>query len=151
MEQLYTFGDLDRDPGERVISVAYYALIKWDNSYGLRAMAHDAQWVDLDRLPALSFDHPLMIERAVKALRTKITCEPIAFNLLPEYFTLTQLQSLYETILGEEVDKRNFRRRILENDCIERTDRIDKLSSRRGASMYTFNKEIYAKSDKFKL
>ncbi len=151
MEQVGAFGDLDRDPGERVVSVAYYAPIKWDDVYIDRVKAYNAQWVDVDNLPELCFDHPLMIRRAIKAMRRKATCEPIAFELLPEYFTLTQLQNLYETILGEPADKRNFRRRILENPCIKRTDLIDKVTSRRGASLYTFDEELYAQSVKFKM
>jgi hypothetical protein len=84
-------------------------------------------------------------------LRRKFSLEPIVFNLLPEYFTLSQLQSLYETILGEAVDKRNFRKRIAEMPCIEKTELIDKTTSRRGASLYRFNNSIYESDKKFNL
>lgn len=92
-----------------------------------------------------------MIEKARELIRRKLTHEPIGFNLLPKLFTLTQLQSLYETILGENIDKRNFRKRIAENCCIEKTDQIDKTSSRRGASLYKFNDRAYRRDPKFKI
>ena len=92
-----------------------------------------------------------MIERALSALRRKLTREPVVFNLLPELFTLAQVQALCEKILGEPIDKRNFRRRLLENNCVEATDKIDKLSSRRGATMYRFNKKSYNDTLKFKI
>lgn len=84
-------------------------------------------------------------------IRRKFSTEPIGFNLLPELFTLSQLQTLYETILGEPIDKRNFRKRIAETECVEKTDLIDKTGSRRGASLYRFNQSLYMKSLKFKV
>ncbi|MBD5267087.1 MAG: NUDIX hydrolase [Bacteroides sp.] len=151
MEQVGAFGALDRDPGERVISVAYFALIKSDGVIDARVGKYDAEWVSVGRLPELKFDHPLMIERALDALHRKVAREPVAFNLLPELFTLTQAQMLYERILGRSVDKRNFRRQLLDNKCIELTDKIDKLNSRRGAAMYRFNRESYKETLKFKI
>lgn len=151
MEQLGAFGAVDRDPGDRVISVAYFALIKQDAEIDARVGHYGARWVNVDSLPRLSFDHPLMIERALEALRRKISHKPVAFNLLPEMFTLASLQTLYETILGETLDKRNFRRRVLENECVVATDKIDKLSSRRGAALYRFNREMYKTTLKFKI
>ncbi len=151
MEQVGAFGALDRDPGDRVISVAYYALIKSDAAIDKRVGDYGAEWVSVMSLPDLEFDHPLMIERALAALRRKVTREPVAFNLLPELFTLAQVQALCEKILGEPVDKRNFRRRLLENECVEATDKIDKLTSRRGATMYRFNKDSYNDTLKFKI
>ena len=120
MEQVGTFGDLERDPGERVISVAYYALVNV-NEYDRELMKHKASY------------------------------NPIGFNLLPELFTLTQLQNLYEAIYGEPMDKRNFRKRVAEMDFIEKTDLIDKSGSRRGAYLYKFNDKAYRKDPKFKL
>lgn len=151
MEQVGAFGALDRDPGDRVISVAYYALIKSDEAIDRRVGEYGAEWVNVRALPALEFDHPLMIERALSALRRKLTREPVVFNLLPELFTVAQVQALCEKILGEPIDKRNFRRRLLENNCVEATDKIDKLSSRRGATMYRFNKKSYNDTLKFKI
>lgn len=151
MEQVGAFGALDRDPGDRVISVAYFALINSDASIDSRLAGYEARWVSVEALPELQFDHPLMISSALSALRRKVTREPVAFNLLPELFTIAQVQSLCEKILGEPVDKRNFRRRLLENGCVEPTDRIDKLSSRRGATLYRFNRDMYNQKPKFKI
>ncbi len=151
MEQVHAFGAVDRDPGERVISVAYYALLGPDE-YNLDLLAtHEAVWVDINHLPPLGFDHPEMVEKTLRLIRSKCSHEPIGFNLLPALFTLTQLQSLYETILGEPLDKRNFRKRVAEMDCIEKTDLIDKTGSRRGASLYCFNDNAYLSHPKFKI
>lgn len=151
MEQVGAFGAPDRDPGERVISVAYFALIKGSEAIDKRIKEYGASWVEIEKLDGLHFDHPLMIRQALKKLRRKIAFDPLAFNLLPEMFTLAQAQALYEMILGEPTDKRNFRRRILENACIEPTDCIDKESSRRGAMLYRLNYDIYTHDQKFKI
>ncbi len=151
MEQVGAFGSLDRDPGARVISVAYFALIKSDAAIDSRIGSYGAEWVSIKNLPTLHFDHTLMIEKALKHLRAKMTVKPLVFNLLPEYFTLAALQDLYEKIFGEPVDKRNFRRRILDNACVEQTDKIDKLSSRRGAALFHFNHDTYCRTNKFKI
>lgn len=151
MEQVGTFGDVNRDPGARVICVAYYALINFDEHDRERVQEHNAQWVNIDKMPPLSFDHPVMIAKALEKMKRKMSYYPIGFNLLPEYFTLTQLQSLYETILQEHIDKRNFRKRIAEMECIEKTEFIDKNSSRRGAYLYKFNQDVYNKDLKFRL
>lgn len=87
---------------------------------------HNAFWVNINELPELIFDHPQMVAQARKLMQQKASTEPIGFNLLPKLFTLSQLQSLYEAIYGEAMDKRNFRKRIAELDCIEKTDKIDK-------------------------
>ncbi len=151
MEQVGTFGAVDRDPGERVISVAYYALINI-NEYDRAAVSkHNAHWLNVDELPSLIFDHPAMVEKARRLMQQKASTEPIGFNLLPKAFTLSQLQSLYEAIYGEPIDKRNFRKRIAEMDYIENTGRIDKTGSKRGAALYQFNEKAYRKSAKFKL
>ena len=119
MRQVGAFGNVDRDPGERVVSVAYYALINV-NEYD-------------------------------EAMQQKLAQEPVGFRLLPSLFTLTQLQKLYEAVKGETIDKRNFRKRIKEMDFIEKTELIDKSSSKRGASLYRFNKRIYNEDPNFKL
>lgn len=151
MEQVGTFGDLERDPGERVISVAYYALVNVNEYDRELVQQHNAHWTKIDELPQLIFDHPIMISKARELMKHKASYNPIAFNLLPELFTLTQLQNLYEAIYGEPMDKRNFRKRVAEMDFIEKTDLIDKSGSRRGAYLYKFNDKAYRKDPKFKL
>ncbi len=152
MEQVGTFGEIDRDPGERVVSVAYYALVGFNEHDPERLAGHNACWVPLSKMPELLFDHRRMVAQALELLRRKVTREPIGFNLMPKLFTLSQLQNLYETILGESLDKRNFRKRVAEMDCIEKTDMIDKSGSRRGAALYKFNNSVYRNSyKKFKI
>lgn len=151
MEQVGLFGEIDRDPGERVLSAVYYALININEYDRELVQKHNAHWVKIDELPPLIFDHPQMVERARELMKQKAETEPIGFNLLPKLFTLTQLQSLYETIFGGQIDKRNFRKRIAEMDFIEKTDKIDKSSSKRGASLYKFNNKAYRKDPKFKI
>jgi ADP-ribose pyrophosphatase YjhB (NUDIX family) len=151
MRQVGAFGSVDRDPGERVISVAYYALINVkDYSEKLRK-EHKVEWVDINQIPTLYSDHNLMVEQALRIMRQKIKTAPISFRLLPKLFTLTQLQTLYEAVIGEEVDKRNFRKRIKEMDFIEKTNLIDKKSSKRGAALYRFNNKAYTEDTNFKL
>lgn len=151
MEQVGTFGAIDRDPGERVISIAYYALLNINEYDRELVQQHNAYWVNIRELPPLIFDHPQMVERARQLMKEKASMEPIGFNLLPKLFTLSQLQSLYEAIYGDAMDKRNFRKRIAEMDYIEKTDKIDKTGSKRGAALYKFNKKAYRKDPRFKL
>ena len=151
MDQIGAFGAVDRDPGERVISLAYYALININEYDRELVQQHNAYWVNINELPDLIFDHNEMVEKARAIMKQKASRAPIGFNLLPELFTLTQLQSLYEAIYGEPMDKRNFRKRIAEMGFIEKTDKIDKTGSRRGASLYKFNDKAYQKDPKFKL
>ena len=124
MEQVGSFGEVERDPGERVISVAYYALININEYDRELVHQHNAYWVNINELPPLIFDHPQMVKQARELMQQKASTEPIGFNLLPKLFTLSQLQSLYEAIYGEQIDKRNFRKRIAEMDYIEKTDKI---------------------------
>ena len=151
MEQVQAFGAIDRDPGERVVSIVYYALININEYDKESVQQHNAFWVNINELPALIFDHPQMVEKARKLMQQTASTEPIGFNLLPKLFTLSQLQSLYEAIYGESIDKRNFRKRIAEMDYIEKTDKIDKTGSKRGAALYQFNEKAYRKAPKFKL
>ena len=151
MEQVGSFGEVERDPGERVISIAYYALININEYDKALVQQHNAFWVNINELPPLIFDHSAMVEKARALMQQKTTTEPIGFNLLPQLFTLSQLQSLYEAIYGENIDKRNFRKRIAEMDYIEKTDKIDKTSSKRGAALYKFNEKAYRKAPKFKI
>lgn len=151
MEQVGAFGEINRDPGERVVSVAYYALININEYDSELVKKHNAHWINLKDRPSLIFDHDLMVAKARKLMQQKASTKPIGFNLLPKLFTLSRLQSLYEAIYGEELDKRNFRKRIAEMDFIEKTDKIDKQGSRRGAALYQFNDKAYRKDPKFKL
>lgn len=151
MEQVGTFGAVDRDPGERVISIAYFALINIKESDRELVKQHNAYWIDINELPPLIFDHKEMVIQARELIQKKMSTKPIVFNLIPKLFTLTQLQNLYENIYGETLDKRNFRRRIAEMNYIEKTDKIDKSGSKRGAALYQFNEETFLKTPKFKI
>ena len=151
MEQVGTFGEVDRDPGERVISVAYYALININEYDRNLVQQHNAHWAEINEIPPLVFDHPQMVKQARIMLQKKASSEPIGFNLLPSLFTLFQLQSLYEASYGEPLDKRNFRKRVADLNYIEKTDKIDKTGSKRGAALYKFNENAYRKAPKFKL
>ena len=151
MKQVHTFGAIDRDPGERVISVAYCALINVKDYDESLLQEHGVQWVELNKIPQLYSDHNEMVNRAISMLRRRISTEPLSFNLLPDLFTLTQLQHVYEAVLGGEIDKRNFRKCIKSIDFIEKTELIDKLTSKRGAALYRFNKRMYEEDPSFKL
>jgi Uncharacterized conserved protein len=151
MKQVHTFGAIDRDPGERVISVAYCALINVKDYDESLLQEHGVQWVELNKIPPLYSDHNEMVNRAISMLRRRISTEPLSFNLLPDLFTLTQLQHVYEAVLGGEIDKRNFRKRIKSIDFIEKTELIDKVTSKRGAALYRFNKRMYLEDPSFKL
>ncbi len=151
MKQVGTFGAIDRDPGERVISVAYCALINVRDYEDKLREKYSLEWVPINDLPQLYSDHNLMVNDAIKLLRRRLNTEPLSFNLLPEQFTLTQLQHVYEAILDTEMDKRNFRKRIKQIDFIEKTGEIDKLTSKRGAALYRFDYKAYKEDPSFKL
>ncbi len=151
MKQVGAFGAVDRDPGERVISVAYCALINVNDYDDKLRQQYELEWADLGQLPKLYSDHNQMVNKAISLLRRRIKTEPLSFNLLPDLFTLTQLQHVYEAILGSPIDKRNFRKRIKQIDFIEKTELIDKKTSKRGAALYRFNKKMYADDPTFKL
>lgn len=143
MEQVGTYGDIDRDEGERVVSIAYYALIDLEMFDESVCEIHNARWEEVEKVGKLVFDHNLILNDTIDILRRKAATQPIGFNLLPEKFTLPQLQSLYEAIYQTSLDKRNFRKKILEMDILEKQEDKDKSSSKRGAFYYTFNKEKY--------
>ena len=139
MEQVKVYGELNRDPGERVITCAYYSLIDI-NAYDESLLKnHHAFWVSLDKASDLIFDHYQMVKDALAILRRKAVLEPIGFNLLSEKFTLTQLQSLYEAIYGKPMDKRNFRKKMLSFGFIDKLEEIDKSGTKKGAYYYKFN------------
>jgi 8-oxo-dGTP diphosphatase len=126
LEQLYTYGNPQRDPRERVVSVAYFSLIPSASTMRTEggSDAASAGWFPVDELPALAFDHADILAYALRRLRYKLEYSAVGFELLPETFTLSQIQSTYEIILGERLDKRNFRRRILEAGIIEPTNSL---------------------------
>jgi ADP-ribose pyrophosphatase YjhB (NUDIX family) len=143
MEQLYTFGELERDPGARIVSIAYFALIKINASDLELVRSHGAIWVPISSMPKLIFDHSAMIERALKKLQIRARTQPIGFELLPDKFTIPQLQGLYEAIYNKVIDKRNFRRKLLSMDLLEKLEEKEKESSRKGAWYYRFDQNKY--------
>lgn len=146
LEQISVFGDINRDPGERVLSVAHYALINVEDYDRELVQKHNAYWRNINDLPKMIFDHDAMVKAALRRLRRKASSEPIGFNLLPEKFTVPQLQTLYEAIYGNDIDKRNFRKKIQTMYFLEKSEEKDKSNSKRGAFLYTFNKELYEKA-----
>jgi 8-oxo-dGTP diphosphatase len=144
LEQLYTFSNVDRDPRYRVISIAYYALVK-STDYVLEAGIdiEDVQWFSLDKAKDLAFDHNQILSVAIERLKGKIRYQPIGFELLPEQFTLPDLHKLYETILQRDIDRGNFRKKILSMGLL--IDHSDKQTNRhsRGAKIYSFDKDKY--------
>ena len=145
MQQLKVFSDLDRHPSARVITVAHYALVNPDN-YPLKPSWHasEAYWCELDRLPVLGFDHKEILETAEKTLKKDIQVKPLGFELLPQKFTLKELQDLYEAILGNKLDRRNFRRKLKSLAILKELDEVKK-GAHRDASLYSFNKKAYDK------
>jgi len=148
MEQLSCFGDVQRDPGGRVISISFFALIKIDDYSSSMIEEHNAKWFLLDSLPQLVFDHRQMIKLAKERLKDKISGHPVGFALLPHKFTLQQLQSLYEAIYERQLDKRNFTRKIHSLNILHKLKEKEKQSSRRGAFFFVFDKKKYEKLDK---
>jgi ADP-ribose pyrophosphatase YjhB (NUDIX family) len=143
LEQSYTYGSIDRDPGARVISTSYRALIKITDIDRELSEVSGAHWQSLERLPHLIFDHGPMVERALAELQIQIKVKPVGFELLPEKFTLVQLQDLYEAIYQKDIDKRNFRKKILSMNILEKLDEKEKETSKKGAFYYRFNRESY--------
>jgi 8-oxo-dGTP diphosphatase len=137
LEQLYTFGDPKRDPRGRVVTVAYYALVPHAQSLRAGSDAGDAQWFPMTDLPNLAFDHRKIVEYAHQRIRNKLEYTNVGFELLPEKFTLTELQLVHEAILGEKLDKRNFRRRILQQAIVKAT-REWQRAGRKPALLYRF-------------
>ncbi|NLP56880.1 NUDIX domain-containing protein [Lutibacter sp. B1] len=145
MEQLYTFSKVDRDPVERTISVAYYALINIEEHNEELIEKYSAKWFYVSKIPQLIFDHNEMFERAIKRLRRRASTKPIGFGLLPEKFTMLQLQKLYEAILDKKLDKRNFINKINSLDILIKLDEKDMNSSRKGSFLYKFDQKKYEK------
>ena len=143
LEQLYTYGDPNRDPRGRVISVAYFALIRADAQARGGDDTAQARWFSIEQLPALAFDHSDILSYAVRRLRYKLEYTAVGFELLPEDFTLSEIQHTYEIVLGEELDKRNFRRRILHSGIIEST-RHHRSGEGRPARLYHYRLDAVA-------
>ena len=148
MEQLCCFGDVSRDPGGRVVSVAYFALIKIDDYSEALMKEHNAKWLSLHKIPALVFDHKQMIQMAKARLKQKVANQPIGFALLPDKFTLQQLQALYEAIYETVLDKRNFTKKIISLNILNKLKEKEKESSKKGAFYYVFDEKKYEQLEK---
>jgi 8-oxo-dGTP diphosphatase len=149
LEQLYTFGEPDRDPRERVITVAYFAIVNlFDHRVKADTDARSAAWFPVDELPALAFDHHAILDAALARLQAKIRYQPVGFEFLPAKFTLTQVQRLYETILCEELDKRNFRKKILSTGLLVPLDEVELDVAHRAAQLYRFDAKSYERLKK---
>jgi 8-oxo-dGTP diphosphatase len=148
MQQFHTFGEVNRHPQGRVITVAYYALIRINGQKELRPItqyARKAFWHPVNDLPKLAFDHTEIFQTAFNKIRRRLNYQPIAFELLPEKFTLTQLQSLYEAVENRKLDKRNFRKKMLSYGFLKELDEKQKGVSYRAAKLYKFDRRKYAK------
>jgi 8-oxo-dGTP diphosphatase len=145
LEQLYTHGEIDRDPGERVISVSYYALLKMQDLDHDHVEKHGARWCNVGECKQLIFDHNEMVENALSRLRRRSKNQPIGFELLPRKFTIPQLQMLYEAIYQKKLDNRNFRKKLLAMDILEKLETKDKSTSKKGAYLYRFDRKRYNK------
>ncbi|MDQ6476914.1 NrtR DNA-binding winged helix domain-containing protein [Dyadobacter sp. LHD-138] len=145
LEQLHTFGNPRRDPVERTVSVAYFALINVDDYDNKISKNFEAQWFSMQELPQLLFDHSAMVQMAIEHLRYKASQHPIGFELLPEKFTIPQLQKLYEAIFGTELDKRNFSRKLLSTNLLIKLEEKQKGFSKKGAFYYKIDEEKYKK------
>lgn len=144
LEQLYTFGAVKRDPRERVVSVAYYALVRLsDHTTRAATDANDALWFPLNDHPPLAFDHAEILAMALRRLRGKLRYEPVGFELLPEKFTLSQLQHLYEAVLGQPLDRRNFRKKVLGFDLLIPLEETLREGAHRPAQLYRFDPDRY--------
>jgi 8-oxo-dGTP diphosphatase len=144
LEQLYTFGDLDRDPRERVVTVAHYALVNLrDHRVQAATDARSAAWFTVEDCVKLAFDHARILRTALDRLRGKVRYQPIGFELLPPKFTLRQLQHLYEKVLDRPLDKRNFRKKILGMGILVELEEIETDVAHRAARLYRFDKKHY--------
>jgi 8-oxo-dGTP diphosphatase len=149
LEQLYTFGDPKRDPRKRIVSVAYYALVK-PEIYEVHAAddAEGAEWFNIEKLPRLAFDHKAILEMAVFRLRNKISYEPVGFELMEKHFPFSELHKLYETLYGKEIDRRNFKKKFLSLDILKELKEKSSGGKGRPGVLYSFDKEKYFKLKK---
>ena len=144
LEQLYSFGDPQRDPRARIVSISYFGLIK-PSGLELKPStdALEAQWFNINDLPQLAFDHQAIINKAIDRLRAKVTYEPIGFELLNEKFSFSELENLYTTLLGRPIDRRNFRKKILSFGLLEQLNEQRKEGPGRPASLFKFQMSKY--------
>jgi len=144
LEQLYTFGNVRRDPRNRVVSVAYFGLVRPD-IFTLHAStdAAAAEWFEINKLPPLAFDHNNIVEKALKRLRAKVRYEPIGFELLEEKFPFSDLEKLYTTLLQEDIDRRNFKKKLMSLGVIEELNETYTTGVGRPAKLYSFNPKQY--------
>jgi 8-oxo-dGTP diphosphatase len=146
LEQLYTFGDPKRDPRQRIVSIAYFALVKSSQFQQLKAStdAEEAQWFSIGKLPQLAFDHKKILQTAIERVRAKIRYQPIGFELLDKKFPFADLEKLYAALLDRSIDRRNFTKKILSLDLLEDTGELAALSGAgRPSKIYQFNKKRY--------
>jgi len=149
LEQLYSFGDVDRDPRERVVSVAHYALVKLgDHRVRAATDAREAAWFAVWDTPSLAFDHDRIVQMALGRLKSKVRYQPLGFELLPPKFTLSQLQRVYEKILERPLDKRNFRKKILAMELLVELDEVEQDVAHRAARLYRFDRRKYRELEK---
>lgn len=143
-EQLYTFGAVQRDPRQRVVSVAYYGLIKPEQAaIHSTYYANEIRWFSVSKLPKLAFDHQTIFDAAYQRLQAKLSYQPVGFELLPNKFTLTELQTLYETILNKSFDKRNFRKKLVSLDVLQETNETQDNVPHTRAKLYSFDRQKY--------
>lgn len=144
LEQLYTFGNPHRDPRKRIVSVAYYALVKPD-IYELHAAddAIGAEWFNIEKLPKLSFDHREILDMAIFRLRNKISYEPVGFELMDKQFPFSELHKLYETLYGKEIDRRNFKKKFMSLGILKELKEKTSVGKGRPGTLYQFDKEKY--------
>ena len=142
LKQLKTYGELNRDPAERVISIVYFSLIRVDEVFKEIKSKEDAKWFPFNELPELILDHSQMVQDSISQLRDIAKDQPLGFELLPKLFTLPQLQTLYECIYNTKFDSRNFRKKIISINVLEKTNLKDKSSSRKGAFLFGFKENI---------
>lgn len=145
MEELKSYGAADRDPGYRCVSIGQYALIRLKDYDKKLVEKHGAVWHELEELPELVLDHGQMVKDAMEELKRKARYQPIGFELLPEKFTIPQLQNLYEAIYQKKLDSRNFRKKVLSHNVLIKLDEKDKSTSKRGAFLYKFDHKTYKK------
>jgi len=144
-EQLFTFGDdIFRDPRNRVVSVAYFALVN-PSKLEIKADsdAENVQWFKISEVPAMAFDHNIILKKALERIKAKLTYEPIGFDLLPKEFLFSELENLYCTILDKEIERRNFRKKILSFGIVEETENYSPIKTGRPAKLFRFNRQKY--------
>jgi 8-oxo-dGTP diphosphatase len=145
LEQLYTFGDdVDRDSRNRVISIAYFALVD-SSKFKIKADtdAENVQWFPFNEIPKLAFDHNLIVQKAIERLKSKLSYQPIGFDLLPKKFLFSELENLYCSILEKEIDRRNFRKKLMSFGIIEETNQFSSVKTGRPAKLFQFNHQKY--------